>query len=330
MARALLAALDAGGVVCDLPCDFRSRDGKGDAAFQAARIAEAAALIPDIIAQGRDAGWQGWLTYHSYYKAPDLIGPAVSNALGIPYFLVEATRARKRLGGPWDAYAQAAEAACDTADVIFFLTQHDEIALKSYAPAGQQLIHLRPFLPLSELPPAAQPTKTMLSVGMMRPGDKLASYDLIAKSLAALSGDWSLEIAGDGPARPDVELRMAPFGNRVKFLGQLDGDAMDAAYARACLLFWPGVNEAFGLTYLEAQARGVGVVAQDRPGVRDVLVPGQYPSPEAGVDGLVALLQSTLAAPPNATSIRSYIAAHHLLPAARDTLCAGFSKGGIS
>lgn len=94
MARNLLAAFGHMGALVDIPCTLRSRDGHGDCAVQAEIMAQADMLIPDIIAKGRNATWQAWVTYHSYYKAPDLIGPAVSHALGIPYLLIEATRAQ--------------------------------------------------------------------------------------------------------------------------------------------------------------------------------------------------------------------------------------------
>lgn len=129
----------------------------------------------------------------------------------------------------------------------------------------------------------------MLSVGMMREGDKLNSYKLIARTLEALpsSLEWELDIAGDGPAYGAVEALMEPFGQRVRLHGALDPIALAKLYSHASLLLWPGVNEAFGLTYLEAQAAGVPVVAQDRPGVRDVVY-APLADVEAGPSGLAA------------------------------------------
>ena len=37
-----------------------------------------------------------WLTYHSYYKSPDLLGPAVSKSLGIPYVIFQGIYSTKR------------------------------------------------------------------------------------------------------------------------------------------------------------------------------------------------------------------------------------------
>lgn len=326
MARALIAALKHSGAQVDLACRFQSRDGKGDAEAQAQLIANAAAALPEIITQGRAAGWQAWITYHNYYKAPDLIGPTAAAALGIPYLLVEATRARKRLDGPWDRFARRTETASDAADVIFYLTQHDYEALAAYAPAGQHLVHLRPFLPRADLPEQANGAG-LLAVGMMRAAAKRASYTLIAETMALLPSDTKLRIAGDGPDRPQVEAMMAPYGDRVQFLGALDAPALAQAYRSADAFIWPGVDEAFGMVYLEAQAHGLPVIAQDRAGVRDVLYPRAYPTVATGAAGLAALARSTR---PAQSDIRHHIKNHHLLPAAARTLRAGLNLAGVT
>ncbi|MDK3019008.1 glycosyltransferase family 4 protein [Pseudodonghicola flavimaris] len=322
MARNLIAAIGAGGAEVRLVSDLRLHDKTGDPARQAAlrrRAADEVARLIPALGQDRPALW---VTYHNYYKAPDLIGPAVCAALDLPYVQLESTRAKKRLTGPWAEFAQAAEAACDAAAVIFYLTANDLITLDRHRPAGQRLVHLPPFLPADGLPAASGCDGPMLSAGMMRAGDKLSSYRIIAETLAHLPGDWRLEIAGDGPARAEVAALMARFGNRVRFLGLLDRTALTAAYARAGLFFWPGVNEAFGMVYLEAQAAGLPVVAQDRPGVRDVLLPGDYPTPEAGPEALARTLSRLLDDPAlrraRGAEARAMIAATHLRPAATD------------
>ena len=116
---------------------------------------------------------------------------------------------------------------------------------------------------------------------------------------------------------------MAPFGTRVRFLGKLDAEGMAAAYAAAQLLFWPGVNEAFGLAYLEAQATGLPIVAQDRPGVRDVVQDPVAP-PRKGVSPMArrvhTLLTDEKAAADAANAARRFVQDNHLRPAATRTL----------
>ncbi|MEM6306279.1 MAG: glycosyltransferase, partial [Pseudomonadota bacterium] len=245
-----------------------------------------------------------------------------------------ATRAKKRLHGTWCRFAKAAEAATDAAAVVFYLTLRDAETLQRDAPDGQKLLHLSPFLPLETLPPAAQLEGPMLSVGMMRAGDKLASYRIIAEVLAQLpQGGWRLQIAGDGPARADVTALMAPFGEAVTFLGRLDRTALAETYQNAQLMLWPGVNEAFGMAYLEAQAHGVPVIAQDRPGVREVLAPGNHPTVDAGAPGLTARVQALLSDVKTrhaaGAAARAHVAAHHLAPHARETLQRGLEHVGV-
>ena len=158
---------------------------------------------------------------------------------------------------------------------------------------------------------------------MMRHGDKLASYEIIAEALAHLPGDWVYEIAGDGPARPEIEKMFAKFGDKVRFLGQLDASVMRLAYERARVFLWPGVNEAFGMVYLEAQAAGVPVVAQDRPGVRDV-VPNSDLVPVGAEEELAkavaVLLRDDTVWTTRSQEAQQMVGARHLLGAARKTL----------
>ncbi|WP_432816619.1 glycosyltransferase family 4 protein [Sulfitobacter sp. JB4-11] len=335
MARALIKALSEMGAQVSLASTLRSRDGTGDTQRQSDIHARAKAQIPDLIAKGKTEKWSAWVTYHNYYKAPDLLGPEVCETLGIPYVQIESTRARKRLQGPWSSFAHAAEAAADAADLIFYFTQRDAEALKRDAPDGQQLVPLPPFLPYTTLPSAGDRSGSMLAVGMMRPGDKLASYQLIAQTLALLPiGIWQLDIVGDGKTKPEIERMMAPFRDAVRFQGLLPPEEVARAYRDAGLLFWPGVNEAFGLTYLEAQAHGLAVVAQNRPGVCDVLVPGDYPTVESGAAGLSAMLLPLLTSGVKRREVgdaaRAYVAQHHLLASAAAQLQKGFEALGIA
>lgn len=326
MARALVTALERNGMKVDQPSSLRVYDGAGDLAAQTAFMVTAEAEAGRLVASLRDAPPDVWITYHNYYKAPDLIGPRVCRALNLPYAQIESSRAKSRLTGRWSGFAAAAEAASDAAALILYLTTQDHEALERDRPEGQRLVHLRPFLPLEVLPPIAPgATKApMLTAGMMREGDKLASYRIIADTLPLLDTPWRLDIAGDGPARPQVEALMAPFGDRVRFLGKLDRDGMARAYHGAQLFFWPGVNEAYGMVYLEAQAAGLPVVAQYRPGLRDVLAPAKYPSPEDGPGALADCIERLLRDPQlrtnGAEAARMHIAQHHLIGSAARTL----------
>ena len=112
---------------------------------------------------------------------------------------------------------------------------------------------------------------------MMRQGDKLASYRALAAVLARLRDlPWRVVVAGDGPARAEVEavLETAAAG-RCRFLGELALADLAAVYAACDLCVWPAVNEAYGMAMLEAQAAGVPVVSCATRGVPDVVEHGR-------------------------------------------------------
>ncbi|APG48293.1 glycosyltransferase family 4 protein [Phaeobacter porticola] len=332
MARNLMGLLSKTGAEVTLITELRIYDKLGDPKRQKVMRTKAALevdrLCAELAALPETERPVLWLTYHNYYKAPDLIGPEVADRLGIPYVQIESTRAKKRLIGPWADFAKAAHDAADAAAVIFYLTSQDHETLLRDRCAEQQLIHLSPFLPGGTLPTASALSGPMLSVGMMRTGDKLASYRILAAALAEIPATWQLEIAGDGPARAEVEALMAPFGNQVRFLGQLQADALTAAYQRASFFVWPGVNEAFGMVYLEAQSHGLPVLAQDRPGLRDVVAPWEdadlSPTPEVGPTGFAAAMSRLLTDADllrrQACRVRTHITDRHLAPAAAKTL----------
>lgn len=332
MARALLAAVEGSGLGdVTLASSLRSRDGVGDPSAQD-RIFEAAEREIERLAAGQKPDL--WLTYHSYYKAPDLLGPRLARHWGIPYAIVEGTRASSRLRGPYARFAKAAEQACDSASIIYYLTEYDREALERDRVNNQSLSRLRPFLAMECLPDLRPKPRSdtflLLACGMFRPGDKLASYRALASALALVtSREWSLRIIGDGPARAEVETLFSRFGERVVFVGALDQDAVGSEFTRGDLLAWPGVGEAFGMVYLEAQAHGCPVLAEDRVGVRDVVRDGGWLAPQDDpsayakeIDRLVADADSRASAVQRG---RSLIARDHLLPAARAALVAGLS-----
>src|SRR5258706_2001811 len=104
VAGLLMDALGRAGRRVELVSTFRSYDGTGDAGRQSGLREQGVALGRRLGAQWRDGPGAArpdlWFTYHSYYKAPDWLGPEASGALGIPYVLAQASHAGQRAGGP--------------------------------------------------------------------------------------------------------------------------------------------------------------------------------------------------------------------------------------
>lgn len=293
MARMLMDGLAQAGHEVELASRFRSREADGDAVRLARlqRVGEQLAqrLIRRYQALPARRRPQLWFTYHLYYKAPDWIGPAVARALRIPYVVAEASVAYKRASGPWAAGHRAVLDALDLADAVITLNPRDAALI----PDPAKLRSLKPFLdparydavrPLREEYRAALAAEQqldpdlpwLLAVAMMRPGDKLRSYQILAQALRAIPDiPWQLVVAGDGQVREAVMQAFTwALPDRVRFLGLVQPQVMPALQAACDLLVWPAVNEAFGMVLLEAQAAGIPVVAGRSPGVENVVIEG--------------------------------------------------------
>ncbi len=308
MARLLMAALARAGHEVEVASVFRSYDGQGDCMRQARLKALggrlAARLARRYLSRPATDRPRAWLTYHLYHKSPDWLGPPVAEALAIPYLAAEASHAPKRAGGPWDIGYRGAEAAIRKASVLFALSAEDAVCLRRAMAAGTRLVALTPFLDVAPYDAATAErsvnrrsladrlgldakTPRLLSVAMMRPGDKLASYRLLGEALTPLlDRPWTLIVVGDGPARAAVETALAPIAARVRWLGAVESEALPAIYAAADLYVWPGVNEAYGMALLEAQAAGLPAVVGRAGGAPDIVDDGVTGLLTAEGDGL--------------------------------------------
>ncbi|PHQ70373.1 MAG: glycosyl transferase family 1 [Sneathiella sp.] len=320
MGRLLWQALEKAGFELDLASDFRSFDKSGDPELHQLNkqkgAAEAERLLTKWQASPAEAP-QGWFTYHLYHKAPDWIGPIVSAALDIPYFIAEASHAPKRATGPWQMGYDAAAEAIRSAAAVFHMTTLDGACLGAVVEDKSKLVFLPPFLDVSAFLAAAdwtidvaaeikkaggqQDKQNLLSVAMMRDGDKLQSYRQLGTALAMLKNDdWQLLVIGDGEQRRTVEQLLAPLADKAVFLGIRPAEQLPVFYDAADLYVWPAHGEAYGMAFLEAQSCGLPVVAGNIRGVPDVvhdqitglLTPeGDFPAFAAGIGELLGDMQ---------------------------------------
>jgi glycosyltransferase involved in cell wall biosynthesis len=279
MARLFIRLLSAAGFEPEIASTLRTFDAHGENSV-AALDHEAAAEVERLVALYAQRPPAFWFTYHCYYKAPDLVGPSVARRLSIPYVVAEGSRAPERRTHRWPEGHRAAEAALDAADLILILNPRDRPLLEARRPPQQVLTAFPPFLDVEDWPQSPSIRRpgglSLLTVAMMREGDKLASYRLLAEALGNLGGDWDLAIVGDGPARPAVETLFRAFGSRVQFRGMVeDRRELASIYAAADILAWPAINEAFGMVFLEAALQGCPAVAGGFGGVGEVVKDGR-------------------------------------------------------
>ncbi|MGL6208400.1 MAG: glycosyltransferase family 4 protein [Paracoccaceae bacterium] len=295
MAGMLRGALQAAGHGVTLVSELRSYCGDPENLALAAQIIAAAGAERRRIAEGWRAARAPdlWVCYHPYYKSPDLIGPDLCRSFGVPYVTIEASLSARRNLGVWvDSQVVVAEAV-EQAAVNICLTARDRAGILQMAP-GAVVADLPPFIdatPFLGARQAGSGAARLVTVAMMREGDKLASYRMLAEALAALpGGTWQLTIVGSGVAEVEVRGLFAPFGRAVVWAGLLDRTGVAAALLQSDLYVWPGFGEAYGLAYLEAQASGLPVVAQAVAGVPEVVKDGVtgFLTPEGDVAGYAA------------------------------------------
>jgi|FEC22Drversion2_1045045.scaffolds.fasta_scaffold00064_38 glycosyltransferase involved in cell wall biosynthesis len=331
-ARLILKALTAEGHAVEIASRLRTWLPRPDPqAFEEVRAA-AAAETSRLMERWRNGPAPDlWLTYHLYHKAPDLIGPVIARALGIPYLVIEGCRAAKQAAGPWAAGFAAADRALAAADVVAALHAEDAEGLAGFLPSGR-LHRLAPFIDAARFAAAAARPRTaavpvLVVVAMMRAGDKERSYRLLAAALGKLAGRaWRLLVAGDGPCREEI-LGLFPAA-RVDWRGVVEPDAIASVYGEGDVLAWPAVNEAFGVALLEAQAAGLPVVAGASGGVPDIVLDGRTGLlvPEGDTDAFAGALARYLDDPDlrrrHGAAAVAHVASRHDLAAGRRALAA--------
>ena len=302
-----------------------------------ALISSASEEVSRIEARWRQEGIpDAIVTYHTYHKAPDLLGPRLAALFGLPYAIVEASRAPRRASGAWARHFALADEALARADAVAAVTAHDHEALAAHMP--DRVVLVPPFVDIAPFaPPGARDGHdahgcdgtgrhgigaALVSAAMMRPGRKSESVRILADVITrvrAHSPNATLTIAGDGPERASLEPEF-PSGT---FVGRLGQGALAQLFHRSDIFVWPAVDEPFGFVFLEAQAAGLPVVGGAARGVRDVVRAGEtgllVPPRDAGAlaEAVMALVSAPERRVAMGRAARDFAAARDLSAGAR-------------
>ena len=232
-----------------------------------------------------------WLTYHSYYRGPDIIGPLLSRRAKIPYFILAAsyaTKYRKRLK-TWAGF-HLNWRALQTADMVFVNKLRDVQNLRRLLPT-ERITYIRPgirteIFPLDQAVRERMRTqariegkRVVVTAAMMRPGVKEDGIAFVMEACARLLPeipDLHLLILGDGAGRERLESRARKILPQAHtFAGRIAPQDMHAWYQAGDVFAFPGINESLGMVYLEAQCCGLPVVATSHDGAPEVVADGE-------------------------------------------------------
>lgn len=232
-----------------------------------------------------------WLTYHAYYKAPDLFGPFVSRRLGIPYVIFQGAFATKRRRNIKTLPG-------------YLLNRNSLLAARHvFSNRRSDFLNLARLLPpenISYVAPGIFPQDfyfdraaraalrrrwnagddpLVLSAAMFRPGVKTEGLSWVIRACGALfrkGSRFRLVIAGDGVEKESLQrLAAEHLPQRVTFAGKIARKDMYRFYSAGDLFVFPGIRESLGMVFLEAQCCGIPVVAFENGGIPEVVKDGE-------------------------------------------------------
>lgn len=232
-----------------------------------------------------------WLTYHAYYKAPDVLGPWCARRAGIPYAIFQGIYSTKRAKtlGTRLGYELNRKSLLAAAHV--FTNKLRDL---------ENLARIIPSEGLTYVPPGIVPGRfvfdaasrkalrarigageapVVATAAMFRPGVKVRGLTYLIERLGELARQgraFRLLVAGDGPCREELlDLARRELPDRAFFLGRVPREEMAGFFSAADLFAFPGIRESLGMVFLEAQSVGLPVVAFDNDGVPEVVAKGE-------------------------------------------------------
>lgn len=229
-----------------------------------------------------------WFTYHSYYKAPDIIGPACCRKLKIPYTIFQGiySTKRKRKLKTFPGFILNRR-ALEAAKIVFTNKKADLINLKRLL-SNERIYYIAPGVQPDQFcfDPDARKVlreqwqtgdrRVVLTTAMLRPGVKTEGVKTVINSCAALREkhkDILLVVIGDGKNRDVLELEAREkLGKHCLFLGKIPRLNLYHYYSAADLFAFPGIQESLGMVYLEAQSAGLPVAAYSDWGASEAVV----------------------------------------------------------
>jgi glycosyltransferase involved in cell wall biosynthesis len=223
----------------------------------------------------------------------------------------QAVRRRCKDGSLGSSAAMAAELAIHTAlrayrHVQVFVCPSRFMAGRMAA-AGvfpDRLRWLPHFVSAVSEPPAMDASGAVVFAGRLSPEK---GVDTLIEAVGRVTGPVRLDVAGEGPDRERLEAVAARVGEgRVRFLGRLASEAMDALIGEALAVVLPSRwYENQPMIVLEAFARGVPVVASNLGGTPELVRHGTdgFLVPPDDSAALASALQALLSDPARARAM---------------------------
>lgn len=231
--------------------------------------------------------------YERHFGSPDLVhahaawwAGVIASFLPLPYVLTEHwTGYAEGLVRPWQV--PLLKRAFERAEVRLAVSSALAEDLRPYV-GGLDVVVLPNTVDTDFFyPPPVRPSYPplrLVSIALLRKPKRPDLLILALSHLVKRGIDVVLELGGDGPQRGELE-RLAQdlgVGERVRFLGHLSPEEVRRAMHNAHIFALPSEYETFGVVYAEALSCGLPVIATERGGPKDFVVPevGRLVPPE--------------------------------------------------
>jgi len=209
-----------------------------------------------------------------------------------------------------------------TADIVVAVSEYTR---ETVAVLGVSRDKISVIYPALDPPEVRRPiitkseTVKIFSIGTIAPRK---GYNIAIESLAGLSADFILTIAGDDTANPAYVRKLRDlsallgFSDKVRFAGRVSDNELEELFAETDIYIQSSFLEGFGISALEAAARGIPVITTDVGAVREIFEDGNTAllvaagDPEglrAAIERLVAddkLRRKLTASGPNITFVK--------------------------
>lgn len=280
----------------------------------AARRPSGAALVPGLVGALATSAWAQARrlapdVLHAHWWFPGgLAGAAAAWRSGLPLVVTlhgsDVHLARRR---GWKLMAETVLGRAQAVVAASEALAREAEALLSWAP-GRVGVARMPVASAVPLPLPPHPPLRLVAVGRLAPEK---GFDVLLGAMGRLVAggtDVHLEVVGAGPQQEHLARLALPLGARVRWLGPLPRQELDARLAAAHALVAPSRREGLGLVALEALAQGRPVVASRVGGLPEAVVDGE--------DGLLvppgdpAALAAALARLPLPAPVGSALARH--------------------
>ncbi len=161
----------------------------------------------------------------------------------------------------------------------------------------------RVFVAANAVLPAPAAVAAHTSIGGRRPRllfvgrlQARKRVDLLLRAGVRLSPPTEIWIAGDGPARADLERLARQLGGPVRFTGDVRGPELDALFDQADAFVLPGTG---GLAVQQAMAHGLPVIVAEGDGTQNDLVSAAngWLIPAGSLEALKTALDQALSNP---------------------------------